>query len=76
MILAGVLLLALHVDRRDTEKLCLGARQGDFGASVFGSVHLNGGAPAFVVADALADVLAEVFVIRVSGPIVRVEMGF
>jgi hypothetical protein len=76
MILTRVLLLTVHEHRRYTKEPRFRAGQSDFGAPVFRAVHLDGRTPAFVVADALADVLAEIFVVGVAGAVVFVEFGF
>ena len=76
MILTRILLLTVHVDCRYTKVLGLRAGHRDLGSPVFGSVHLDSCAPAFIVADALSDVLTEIVVVGVAGPVVGIEVGF
>jgi hypothetical protein len=55
MVLARVLLMGVHVDGRDAEVVRLGRGETHFATTVFGTVELVGGDPAFVLGDGLAD---------------------
>lgn len=76
MILPSVAFITLHVHRSDTEEPRLFLRQAEFRTAVFGTVYFDGGAPSFVVVDALADVLAEIFVVWISRTVALVQVLF
>ena len=73
VVLASILLLAVHEDGRDAKVARLGRGIGDAAAAVLGSVELGLGDPAFL--QALSDVGAELLVVGVSRPVVLVELG-
>ncbi len=72
MILSGVFLLTLHIDRCYAEELGLRTGQRDLRAPVLRPIHLDCCTPAFFVADALADILAKVLVERIARTIMSV----
>ncbi|KAL4863600.1 hypothetical protein BDV12DRAFT_206354 [Aspergillus spectabilis] len=73
MILPAILLLAIHIHRRDAEKSRPLRGGVESTAAVFRPVKLVCRDPAFVIADSLADNGAEVFVESVAGAVVLVE---
>ena len=76
MILASIRLLRIHIHGRDAEKPRRSTGQRDLRAPVFRAVDGDGGAPAFVIVDALSDEGGDGFVEGGCGPVGGVEAGF
>ena len=73
MILTGVFLLAVHPYRGDAHVPGLFTRQSYLGSSILRAVHVDSRAPAFIVLDALSNILAEVFVVRIARAILLIQ---
>jgi hypothetical protein len=76
MILSFVLFLAVHEDSCDTEKICLGFWKADPGTPIPRAINFNCSAPTLILFNSISHILAEIFVIRVPGPVVSVQMLF
>jgi hypothetical protein len=76
MVLASILLLAVHEDGGDAEISCFMFGQAHSRSSIFPTVHFDVSTPSFIPCDALSNVFAEVFVIWVSRTIMAIQIFF